>query len=609
MHKISVRINLILPFVFLAFTLSTTSAAEQLDKTRYITIDEIKPGMEAYCLTIYKGVEIEKFNLEVLSVVRNFIPGRDAILVQGTDERFIHSGPVAGCSGSPVYIEGRMAGALSFGWIFSKDPLYGVTPIEEMLRVGKASYAQSDDTSAVGSGFTFDFSEPIDFDKIYKQITTPQQTKTNYLGGATILPCPLITSALPDETCKQLNGLLEPFGLMAVAGISGGSPDKTGDKQQNVKLAPGASLAVPLITGDIRADAIGTVTEVEGDKVYAFGHGMLGYGAIDLPMATSQIHTIVSNVFRSFKFGTSLEIVGALTVDESTGVRGQIGKKPYMIPLKVTIDHFSDTEKRTYNCQLANNRFFTPLVFGYGIAGTIFSRSNLPPDHMIEYKTTINMENAEPVIFENVSSSLRLREILTENVISVAILLNNPYKKVTIKSIDFEARVLAKNILAHIWSVDLADSKVKAGENLKIDVVVESVLADKKKHHFELKVPEDLDPGEYKLVVCGGYEYHKFLRQATPHRFIPQNLSTLIEAINDILSVKRDSLYCLFILPSRGVTVENAELPDLPATKALILHDGKRTLKTRPYAKWLEKNYKIGAIIIDEKTMSITVEK
>ncbi len=122
-------------------------AVEQLNKSqsRYIGIDEVRPGMDAYCLTDYKDAEIEKFGLEVLSVVRGIRPGQDAILVQGTDERFIHTGPVWGCSGSPVYIDGRLAGALAFTWSFSKDPLYGVTPIKEILKTIEWSFPTSRD--------------------------------------------------------------------------------------------------------------------------------------------------------------------------------------------------------------------------------------------------------------------------------------------------------------------------------------------------------------------------------------------------------------------------------------------------------------------------------
>ena len=304
---------------------SFCQAGQQLDKTRYITIDEVRPGMEAYCLTCYKGTEVEKFALEVLDVVRNVMPGRDAILVLGTDERFIHTGPVGGCSGSPVYIDGRLAGALAFAWLYSKDPLYGVTPIEEMLRVREDNLSKQH----VGQmGFAFDFSAPLDFAQIDRQITTSRVPKKNTRPGLTSLPCPLITSGLPAEVCDQLNALVEPFGLMAVAGLGGSRTTNTTKnvwEPNDVKLVPGACLVVPLVTGDIAMEVIGTVTEVEGDKVYGFGHSFLGYGPVDLPMATGQVHTVVPSVRRSFKYASAIEIVGALTTDESTAVLGQMG--------------------------------------------------------------------------------------------------------------------------------------------------------------------------------------------------------------------------------------------------------------------------------------------
>ncbi|MHC4497600.1 MAG: SpoIVB peptidase S55 domain-containing protein, partial [Planctomycetota bacterium] len=311
----------------LVFTGFFCQAGQGLDKTKYITVEEIRPGMEAYCLTVYKGTEIEKFDLEVLDVVRNAMTGRDAILVQGTDERFVHTGPVAGCSGSPVYIDGRLAGALAFGFFFSKDPLYGATPIEEMLRVGESSTRA---TQHMGTrGFSCDFSKPLDFAEIDEQIRIARLPNSNSLAGATPLPCPLVTSGLPTQVVEQLDSFVKPYGFMAVAGISGGnivSPAPAAGTG-TTELVSGACLAVPLITGDITADVVGTVTEVVGDKVYGFGHSFLGYGAIDLPMATGQVHTVVSSMFRSFKFASADEIVGALTTDESTAIYGQIGAK------------------------------------------------------------------------------------------------------------------------------------------------------------------------------------------------------------------------------------------------------------------------------------------
>jgi len=209
----------------------------------------------------------------------------------------------------------------------------------------------------------------------------------------------------------------------------------------------------------------------------------------------------------------------------------------------------------------------------------------------------------------NISASIGLTEMLRESVGSVALLLNNPYKKVDIKSIDFDISIAPKNIVSHIWSVDLSDLKVKAGQEIKIGVVVESYLAEKKEYQLRLKIPDQLNPGKYALTVCGSEEYERFLRKAVPYRFIAQNISSLIKALNDALGIKRDKLYCLLVLPPGGVAIEKAELPDLPATKALVLQNAKRTITTQPYQHWLETSVRTSTVIIDKKVMRITVEK
>ena len=588
------------------------------DPNKYISLDEIRPGMDAYCLTEFGDAGIEKFDLEIIDVIRNIDLDRDAILVRGTDERFIHTGPVAGCSGSPVYIDGRLAGALAFAWFYSKDPLYGATPIAEMLKVGQGTQTKvgGSEQSAARCGFVFDFTKPIDFAEIDRQIKAPRLSRNDSFAGAIALPCPLITSGLPAKVREQLKAVVEPFGLMVVSGVAGGlKPEtwsethKAANDAQDAELVPGACLAVPLVSGDITMTVFGTATEVIDDKVYGFGHSFLGYGPVDLPMATGQVHTVVSTMVRSFKLASIAEIVGALTTDESMAVFGRIGAKAKLIPLTVRIDRYNDTQKRVYNCQVANNQLLTPSALTSAVSGAAFYLGDFPPDHMIEYKVAIDIENADSISFENVSTSLGVAEMIQESVGSVALLMNNPYKIVDIKSIDFDVRIVPKNIISHIWSVDLSDSKVKAGEKIEIAVVVESVLAGKKKYQCSLKIPEDLGPGKYDLAVSGSQGYEQFLKKAVPYRFIPQSLSGLIDSINNSLRIDRDKLYCLLVLPSRGVAVEKAELPDLPATKTLVLQNAKRTLKTQPYSHWLEISLETGTIVVDKKVMQITVEK
>jgi len=573
------------------------------DPNRYISVDEIQPGMDAYCLTCFEGTKVEKFALKVLSVMRDMQPGRDGILVQGTDERFIHTGPVAGCSGSPVYIDGRLAGALAVAWLYSKDPLYGVTPIADMLKVSQVSLPEK---KAGQMGFTFDFSKPIDFAEIEKQIKTPYLRRDNSFAGVAPLPCPLITSGLPDKVCEQLADMVEPFGLMVVPGISGGQQKFS---EQDIRLEPGSVLIIPLLSGDMTMAVLGTATEVIGDKVYGFGHGYLGYGPVDLPMATGQIHTVVSSVYRSIKLGSMVEVVGALTKDESAAVFGQIGAKARTIPLTITIERYGGAGHRIFNCQLVHNRSLTPMLLSSAVAGAAFYLGDFPPDHMVEYKVAIGVEGAEPIAFENVSTGHGVNEVVTESVGALELLMNNPFKEVNIKSIDFNIREVPKDITSHIWSVDLSDSKVKAGEQIKIEVVIESVLTKKKRYELRLEIPEYLMPGKYELSVCGPTAYGQFLKKAVPYRFMAQSLPSLFEALNNSLRIKRDRLYCILALPTGGVAVERAELPDLPATKALVLQSAKRTLRIQPYQHWLEKSSETGTVVIDKKTMQITVER
>ena len=585
------------------------------DAAKYISVDEIKPGMQGYCLTEYGIAGIEKFGLEVVDVVRNMEPDRNIILVRGTDERFKQTGPVAGCSGSPAYIEGRLAGALAFAWVYSKDPLYGVTPIEEMLRVGRgpsskglSTAADSGSSQIVGQmGRVFGFSKPIDFAEIDREITAPRfPTKKNF-SGATALPCLLITSGLPQEACEQLSASVEPLGFMVVSGGIGTERGGTGDSKQELKLVPGACLAVPLVSGDVTVSVFGTVTEVRDDKVYGFGHSFLGYGPIDLPMATGKVHTVVSSILRSFKLASIVETVGALTSDEGTAVFGQIGAKAQTFPVTVRVERYNDPQKRIYNCRVASNRLLTSAMVRSVVGGAALSLGDLPPDHMVEYKVSIGVEGFEPITFENVSTDVGLAEVMAESAGSVTMLMNNPYKEVGIKSIDFDIRILPKSVISHIWSVNLSDSEVKAGEEVNLDVVVESVLAGKKKYQFRVKMPEDLSPGKYELNVCGAQDYEQFLRKATPYKFIAQSLPDLVDALNNALHIQRDRLYCILTLPPGGVTVEEAELPDLPATKALVLQSAKRPLRAQPYQHWLEDSVETNTVIIDKRVLYITV--
>lgn len=599
--------------VCLAVSASTVRAAGKRqagidaiwDSQRYIKVDEVKPGMDAYCLTDYGEAGIEKFALKVLDIVRDFEPGRNAILVMGADERFKHTGPVGGCSGSPVYIDGRLAGALAFGWIFSKDPLYGVTPIEEMLEVGLMDGSGAPAKSPGAAALTFDFSKPIDLAEVAQELTARKSMGMGTPGGATALPCPLLVSGLPTEACQHLAGQFEAMGFMAVPGLSGSMDAEEGPAQ----LVPGGTLTMPLVTGDIKMNVLGTVTEVRDGCVYGFGHSFLGYGPTNLPMASGKIYTVISSLQRSTKLGTCSEVVGAITADESGAIFGRIGAKPDMIPLTIRIERFNTLEPRTYNCQVAYHQSLTASLVRSAIAGAAFQAGPFPPDHSIRYNTTIDLDDGRAIRFGNTSANTELLEPGVEVAGALAMLMNNPFGGPAVKGLQFDVCVTPKNIDSYLWSVDIADSKVRPGESIEAEVVIESFLKEKRRHQISIEVPEDLVPGKYNLMFLGVYEYENFLRKAVPYRFLATNYQTLVDALNTALNVDRTRLYCLLVLPPDGITLEKAELPKLPRTKALILQSEKRAVAAMPYPHWVEKTVETGTVVADKEMVAITVEK
>ncbi len=576
------------------------------DPQRYIGIEEIKPGMEAYCLTDYGDAGIEKFELKVLDVVYNIDPGQDAILVMGLDERFKHTGVVGGCSGSPVYIDGRLAGALAFGWTFAKDPLYGVTPIKEMLEVGRTNPTLTARGTTRSSAFAFDFSKPINVAYVSEQVLNRRLIAPVHAGGASALPCPLLISGLPSEACREVASQFDAMGFMAVPGLSGTAA--TGDDEA-LELQPGGTLTVPLVSGDININVLGTVTEVRGDRVYGFGHSFLGYGPVNLPMAGGKVYTVISNVMRSFKLGTAGKIVGAITADEMTAVSGRIGAEPNLVPLSIRIERYNDSEPRVYNCRLAYNETLTAMLARSAVAGAALRLGPLPPEHTIEYTAAINLDDGQSIRFENVSASNGLVEPVSEIVGTVALLMNSPYGSTRIESMDFAARIRPDGIYSHLWSVDVATPKVKAGDDVEVSVVVESYLAEKRRYRVTVPIPKDVAPGKYGLMLCGAPEYERFLAKTVPHRFIATNHQSLVDALNMVLNIPRTKLYCVLVLPPGGITLDRAELPNLPETKSVVLQSDKRPMSVQPYPHWIERTVETGTVIRDREIVPIVVEE
>jgi hypothetical protein len=496
-----------------------------------------------------------------------------------------------------------LAGALAYGWTMSKEPLYGVTPIREMLGIGEKP-SMSPDTAppAVASAYAgWDYSRPIDFSK--KQAPHTVRPRSSQ---AMALPMPLMVSGFSDRGVEAMKDTFMPLGLTPMQSLSGSGD---GTVVRSTGFERGSTMVVPLVSGDVRMSVSGTVTEVREDKIYGFGHPFLGVGEVNFPLATGQVHTVVNVLTSSSKLVSPLDIIGALTADETTGVVGYVGRKAPTIPMSLRIEHFDGSAPRQFDCRLAYSKLLMSQLIQGVVAGAMGSIDVLPQEHTIQYSADLGLQGGRHIAFTNVSSDRNIQEALSEVLGSVSMLLNNPYKEIPLTSIEMSIALEPKSTTARLIDVELSDNRVRAGDVVKVDLVAETYLGPKTQYAFQVKVPDNAQPGSYNLIVCGGNAYVQYLRRVSPYRLLAMDTDTLVTALDLLLSIRRDRLYCILELPPSGLAIETTELRDLPASKAVILKSPKRTVEILPYLPRQETVVNTDTIIVNQYNAKITVVK
>ena len=286
--------------------------------------------MKGYGLTVFEGTKPERFDVEVIDVLKNFRPRQELILVKTQHPRLDVAKIVAGMSGSPIYIQGKMVGAYAYGWSFGVEPVAGVTPIRSMLDdlerplpkmihgyplgIGPEHKAQPAQSTGRFAGNISKYSLTDHSAQLAKS-ATPSVSEHGY-GQLVPVSTPLLLSGVSAETIDMARGILEPLGLLPVQ--AGGGGQSVGGRPQG--YVDGGAIGVNLITGDISAMGLGTVTRVEGDRLVAFGHPMMNVGVTSLPTTEARVLWFMASIQRSFKMGEAIADNGALVNDRESSI-------------------------------------------------------------------------------------------------------------------------------------------------------------------------------------------------------------------------------------------------------------------------------------------------
>lgn len=623
--------------VLAATILSGPPAMAEIDRSRYMSPDEIRPGMKGFGRTVVSGVRIDTFDFEVVSVMSNaFYAKQDVILIRASGLNLEHSGIVGGMSGSPCYIvddqgRQRMIGAVAYGWTFNKDPLCGVQPITQMLDImqfrnpGSGSGGKRDIVTAEpqerSTGGSVDLAEvlaqawpkPIDpsspFSVFNEDIArlAERPIQRPGPGGLQPLRTPVMISGGGHPSVMTFLGeALERFAMEPVA--SGGPSAAIREAADKIQLEPGSVLCIPLITGDIGADALGTCTEVDGGRILGFGHALEGRGSIRLPLATGMVHTVVPSIMRSNKLGASLRTVGTLWGDESSGIFGITGDAPPMVPVEVNIENRRG--KSAYHYEVVQDEMLTAPLAATALLESLYAHSDLPKEHTIRYELEVDFDGMGRFATSNLTSQSGAFGLAMNVMVPTMSMLNSPFGEATVSGVKADVKIDEAARTAQIDEVLLDRQVCKPGDTVEVRVrwVHYRNSPTFSEETYSITLPDDLPDGSYQLMVGSSRMHLAALRVEKPHLFRAESLPELLERLNQVAAEPDNRLFIRLTLPTGGLAIKTTELPDLPSYMRQIYGNTNRS-DVQAYREALITQYDLPFAAEGGQTVGITVNR
>ncbi len=502
----------------------------------YWQVDDIRAGMKGIGRTVMKGTKVETFQAEVLGVLKNTSPGRDMVICRLSGLNLEKTGVIAGMSGSPIYIDNKLVGAVAYAWPYGKEPIAGITPFSQMNDFVQAferrDVAEQDKPTRVG------LRQPLVIDgKEFDTVTVSQgfdDSKPATTDGLWMMPLrtPLSATGFTHNTLKMLHERCGKYGMTPMQG--GAAPARIAE-EKDAPLEPGSPLAVSMIRGDFDLSGIGTVTHVEGNRVYGWGHPFMSLGSCDFPLMSGYIITVYPRQTVSFKMGAPLKPVGVINADVSTCIAGWLGRKADMLPVRMTVALGAGSTVRTYNVEIARQRTLMPMLVFMALSNAVDMEGELPEEMTAELQARVEIEGHDPLIikdtFSGFSGSRASQALYSQVGAVVNILTHNSFKPVQIQRIECRTQVRSGRHTADIDAVELASDAYEPGETVKATVFLRPYKGVRQRVPVSLKLPVDLPEGPYVATICDDLLNARLSLRDDPTLNNPTNLDQVFENV------------------------------------------------------------------------------
>ena len=563
--------------VFTLGSIATPALRAAGDQPPILPLDQVKPGMKGVAYTIFAGDTIEPFDLEVIGILPNLMgPKQSIILVQLHGDKAEHTGVVAGMSGSPVYIDGKLVGALSlkFG-VFVKEPLAGVTPIEDILSIPTGDASNSKTLSVRSTGAS-DNTEPASMasapDLPHYAVPTKWAQAAGASGDAYLEPIasPLVFSGVAPATLRQYAGEWAPYGMVATAG--GTAPPASDD----AKIVPGDMVSMLLVQGDISMSAACTVTAVTQDRVYACGHPLFGLGASDMPLARGRTLTTLASDFNSTKIVNAGGVIGTLTEDRLTAVMGRIGPAPQMIPVDLTV--VTPAGEKQFHAEMISNPKLTPLLMGliafngltqntaYGEGSTMKLSGGIDIDGHSQVSLEDMYAPTDQFVPDGTFVASSVQTTFTR-------IFSNPYEMPKVNKVSLRVESIPDRRIAAILNAWSDVSEAQPGDPVTIRVLLRPYRGAPMIRDVPITIPAQATRGSTVRVQVSDADSLNRIPNLVAAQGRLGGLDQLISLLNR--ERRNNQLYVTLLKPTPTLLVEDKELPDAPLSQINVL-DQKR---------------------------------
>jgi hypothetical protein len=534
--------------------------------------------MKGVARTVFSGTEPQDFGVEILGVLNGYTgPRQSTIIARLSGSNVDRTAVFAGMSGSPVFIDDKLVGAIAYSFPFAKEPICGITPIRQMIDIFEQQEKKPKTTEARSISFSSlakaDWKPSLPKQSVAATSLIAPVASTSALAplmGQQIQPIatPVVFSGIKQETLSLFTNQLTESGLLPVSGVGGAAPITPLESFNDNTLLPGSSVTVQLARGDYSIAAAGTVTYRDGQRIYAFGHPFLSLGSADMPMTESSVVIVIPNAYNSFKLAVPGRMVGAISQDRATGVFGELGHAPKMIPVKLNL-HTSRGQDEQFSYELVSDEFLTPLLLNLTVFNSIAARERSIGEATISVDGSIAVSGQSPIAIQRRFSSGNAALLAAGSIATpAAALLGSGFDNVNIKSITLNVVSSEEKNAATLERISLDRTEVGRGENVEIQAYVRTDSGKQFVERIPVQIPADAPSGQLMIMVGDGATLQE---SSSAKSFVPRELGQLVEAINK--TKKNDRLYLRLLRPAPGVVIGSNELPNLPPSMVATLNN------------------------------------